>query len=601
MADNQSSTGIRSLRPLSGRSPRAPAGEEQFDVYEIISDLGPDCDDPALVLLALKQGNPQDKYYFVVSGPHPELAAKAIAQAAQSMNRQCTIALGTTFEQDKFPKENMFSLINDRPIADQPVEFKTVSLDDRQRLIREDRYGGRVREFRQIVVGPLHKDNEFYDISSERASDPVLKELLKHIKNKRVAQFQRIDKGADGFAYKTNNAEKSDPAVLARFTHTSATKSHHTTYVEGDVSKIPELLLSAQQKKNPGLEKYIAAYSETAQATWAYLAGDNGATPGPQDMRFGMFTPKGIFPYCVHVSGKSAQGFGLQRFAGQVCDIPVDSPRFEEMAGKINGELDRFDRQVLAELHNGHPEFANLDIGAARRQMHDASLETLNDFARSKGHVGKEFADFKEFFDHPVAAKVSAYGYSAEIETKLLGSSPLVKAITDIAAEQARIPRDDGKSHLNRMTEIFSHYGARAVMYDAIALAASNTAEGSPELASHFKERDGAFNITAPKVEQLRNEKPELFRAFVGGTREQIELTGLVFAEPLQRQAPAVANEASDMVPSFGATPLKRGHDGSTEEKGDRSKRSRQDDESIADRVASRHRDRQRDNSGLGL
>lgn len=215
---------------------------------------------------------------------------------------------------------------------------------------------------------------------------------------------------------------------------------------------------------------------------------------------------------------------------------PPGTEDFTKLTVKIHEELDRFDGEVLRQLQTKRPDLADIDVPTMRADMHATMMGALQEFAEKKGIPGASFTSFKQFFD---AAKdqdieLNPFTYMDEFKERLFEKSSMVKDITGIAQEQAGLPGPDGKSHLDRMTSILSGYGARAVMYDAVTLAAAHTVEKSPELAAHFAETDGTRNVTQAKVTSLRESNPDLYREFSNGIRAELSRDGgaLAIAAP---------------------------------------------------------------------
>lgn len=584
--DFQSASG-NSVRRLSV----GPVKPEAFTI--VATDFGADCDDQKAISQAIAALGPREEIAFVVGGPHPPRAAEAIAQSYhEKAGKYPIVALATQFEQNKVPEDKIFSLKNGEAMLGQEVNgFKPVGLEEFHKNIDYRIKNGNVKSLRQCVFCPLHKHDEYYNPASRLESDPALKSAWEKLPKTAVVQFLRTasDDGKT-FKYRGNNFQKSGDGVSQEFTEMLAAQGYKTTYFDGSVSKDAEFSLSVRPGKLPGVEKAAASYTEGLQVPWANMPGKSGTTPAISQMHVGMFTKKAEVPFGAHVTGGTDAGFGVERLAKEVCGISTEDERYAGFTDNIGRELDRFDRQVLSELHERMPERKNLDLASMRALMHADMAATLRDFADEKGLAGKPIANFKQLAttakDNGV--ELNAYGYMPDFKKRLFEKSPLVEEITSIAEREANRRGPDGKTHLDRMTGILQGYDVRAVVYDAVALAASNVLERNPDLAAYFKEADGACNVTSAKVGSLRNStsKPDraLFQKFVGGIRDE-----------MTRDGGAMANDWSMDSPTASIAAVEQAAPQAAEQSGRKRGIDNVADGSIADRVKTRRRE------GLGL
>lgn len=514
--------------------PGQTAGSPPGTLYVINTDFGGDCDDQKAISQHIAALGPNDRSFFIVSGPHPKQAAEAIAQAYYAKTKKYPdVAFGQQFEQQKVPEEKIFSLINSEPMHKQKVDgFEAVTLEVLKTKIDNAIKHGNFAQLEQCVFGPLHGDNEYYNPFSRLSSDLTLKKSWEALPKTAVVQFQRDPDDSGGFKYSGNNFQKSKPDISEKFNAMLSDQGYTRTYFEGAVAKEPDFLLSARQEKLPGIEKAIATYMENLQVPWAGMPGKSGTTPAPGQMHAAMFTPKGEVPFGVHAAGAIPPGFGVERLAKEVCGTPSGTEDFAKLTAKIDQELDRFDGQVLQQLHKQRPDLVDIDVPTMRADMHSAMMSGLEKFAEKKGVPGASLANFKEFFDAAKerGIKINPFTYMDEFKEILFRENSTIKEITAIAQEQAGIPGPDGKSHLNKMTSILGSSGARAVMYDAVTLAAAHIVGKRPELAAYFAERDGARNVTQTKVADLRNSKPNLYKKLANGIRDELTRDGGVLA-----------------------------------------------------------------------
>jgi hypothetical protein len=231
-----------------------------------------------------------------------------------------------------------------------------------------------------------------------------------------------------------------------------------------------------------------------------------------------MFTPDAEIPFGVHVTAANPAGFGAQRILKEVCGIDpaTEAERYTAAMRRLNAELEQFDRQVLAILQTRHPELT--DVTRMRAALHRAMVDALQVFARREGIVGEgeSVRDFRELFDaaRRMGRPLNAYQYMKEFNKILFERSLLARETTEIAVIERDRPRVDGKSHADAMTSLLGSEGARAVMYDAVAVEASRAVRSNPELRRYFSEGDGVINITQEAVSRLRDVNPELYRHF---------------------------------------------------------------------------------------
>lgn len=514
----------------------------------INTDFGGDCDDQKAISQHIADLGPDDQSFFVVSGPHPQRASEAIAQAYYAKTgKYPVVALGRQFEAQKVPEEKIFSLINSRPMHTQKLDgFEPVTLEVLQTKIDDAIKQGNVARLEQCAFGPLHKDEEYYNPSSRLASDPTLKEIWEALPKTAVVQFQRAPDDSGGFKYSGNNFQKSKPGVAENFNAMLAEQGYTRTYFEGAVAKSPDFLLSVRQERLPGIEKAASTYMENLQVPWASMPGKSGTTPEPGQMHVAMFTPKGEVPFGVHVAGAIPPGFGIERLSKEVCGVSPGTEDFTKLTAKIHQELDRFDGQVLRQLQTQYPDLADTNVPTMRANMHGGMMGALQEFAENKGMQSASFTNFKQFFAaaKEQGVKLNAFTYMDEFKEILFQKNSMVRDITAIAQEEAHFPGPDGKSHLDTMTSILSGYGARAVMYDAVTLAAAHTVEKNPDLAAYFTETDGARNVSQAKVANLRDSNSGLYRELSSGIRTELTRDGGALAtREWQRDSAVPARE----------------------------------------------------------
>lgn len=131
----------------------------------VTTDYGADCDDQKAIsdlIQSLKPG--QNDLGFIVSGPHPQLAAQAIAEKYFSHTGiHPLIAIGTTFEQENKPPEDIFSLIDGVPMLQRPTTAPVLSLENFQSAIDDKIRSGAYNHLETIILSPLHNELEYYN------------------------------------------------------------------------------------------------------------------------------------------------------------------------------------------------------------------------------------------------------------------------------------------------------------------------------------------------------------------------------------------------------------------------------------------------------
>ncbi|MEH2300161.1 MAG: hypothetical protein V7K88_14385 [Nostoc sp.] len=121
---------------------------------------------------------------------------------------------------------------------------------------------------------------------------------------------------------------------------------------------------------------------------------------------------------------------------------------------------------------------------------------------------------------------------------------PLIKEITDIADEEKNRPRADGKSHMETMASILGEQGARAVMYDAVAVEASRVVKANPQLREYFTEEGTrVINISKSAVDTLKEQNLTLYTLFEDGVRTGLARDGGQLAVPQQSQSSNIGSE----------------------------------------------------------
>ncbi|MBY5775280.1 hypothetical protein HFN63_35615 [Rhizobium leguminosarum] len=123
------STAQRMPSPVRRGSAQQSSGKGTLSV--INTDFGGDCDDQKAISQHIAALGPNDQSFFVVSGPHPQRASEAIAQAYYAKTgKYPVVALGQQFEAQKVPEEKIFSLINSERMHMQRVDgFEPVTLE----------------------------------------------------------------------------------------------------------------------------------------------------------------------------------------------------------------------------------------------------------------------------------------------------------------------------------------------------------------------------------------------------------------------------------------------------------------------------------------
>lgn len=289
-------------------------------------------------------------------------------------------------------------------------------------------------------------------------------------------------------------------------------------FFDGAVAKDLAFLMPMSQPDLPGIEMSIGAYIELKQVPWLNLTEEVGALPTARTMHAGMFTDDAQVPFGVHVSAANPAGFGAQRVLKEVCGIDreAEPEKYTKAMRSIKRALGAFDRQVLEQLQATHPEIEN--VQQMRWAMHKDMMTALQEFGVRKGiiHEGESLKDFQALFAQAAEKGVAlnAYQYMREYKQVLFEVSPLAKDITDIATVEKERQHADGKSYMQLQAEALGKMGARAVMYDAVAVEASRVVRSHPALQAHFSEREGLINITPEAVDRLRNAEPDLYQTF---------------------------------------------------------------------------------------
>jgi NUDIX domain len=484
----------------------------------VTTDFGADCDDQKAVSGLISSLGPGEEMAFIVNGPRPRSAAAAIAEKYHdATGHYPLLTLVQQFGEDKLPEDRVYSLVSATPIGGKnlsSISSLRVTTERFQRAIDAQIRKGKINQFEQIVLAPLRSDWEYYNPTrSELSRDADFQERWESVQKVATTQFQWAGGRCSG-----NNYMKSAAGVADRYTAMLHRYGFVQVYIDGTVAKDEEFLMPMRQPRLPGVGKAIEAYIALKQVPWLHMTEDLGKLPDARHMHAAMFTSSAQVPFGVHVSATNPAGFGAQRALKEVCGIdPVTEPeKYTATMRRINAELDHFDRQVLTILRMQHPEVA--DVPEMRAAMHAAVVDALQDFARRKGLIGNggSVDDFKHLFDlakrknHPL----NAYQYMQEYKEILFGRSPLTRAITEIAEAERDKPRPGGQSHADVMASILGSEGARAVMYDAVAVEASRAARRNPKLWRHFADGDKIINITQESVRRLRETDPALHKEF---------------------------------------------------------------------------------------
>jgi hypothetical protein len=165
-----------------------------------------------------------------------------------------------------------------------------------------------------------------------------------------------------------------------------------------------------------------------------------------------------------------------------------------------------------------------------RAVLHLAMMETLQEFGRREGIIGPaEIAlDFKELFATAAAKAIplNAYQFMQSFESILFEISPMAREITTVAENEKNRPRANGKSYVETMAGALGREGARAVMYDAVAVEASRVVRGDQELKQYFTLDNGIINITSEAVKFLEKKRPDLYSTFKDRVLQGLAIDG---------------------------------------------------------------------------
>lgn len=518
--------------------------EEKMTKLKIVTtDFGADCDDQkAISDLIESRDTTATTLAFIVSGPHPHLAAQAIAEKYHAkFNAYPLIALGKQFEDDKKAAEEIFSLTDGLPMTEKPALAPVLTLEDLQTAIDSEITSGKYDQFEQIVLAPVHSTLEYYNPGRASAiADAALQKQWNHIQKLATLQFQRTE---DGHC-KGNNYQKSAPGVADDLLSLLEQNSIETVFFDGAVSKLPEFLMRVTQDKQIGLQKAAESYIAAMQVPWLYMTEPMGVTPSAPALHAGMFTAASQFPFGVHVSAGTPAGFGAERALKEICGITRDDPeKFAAAFKPIAEELERFDSAVLQSLQQQHPSVTS--VAQMREEMHQGMLKALQRFAEQKGIVKPEekietFTDlFAEAKNKEV--KLNPYGFMSEFEKTLFTVSPLIKDITTLAVAEARRPHN-GQNHIQIMSSALAAHGARATVYDAVTIAAADVIRENGELRPFFNKkadtRAPVIDVSVAAIQQLKVDRSDLYAAFVNGIRERLTLDGTALAQPKAQPVP---------------------------------------------------------------
>lgn len=497
----------------------------------ITTDFGADCDDQKAVSDLIADIKPREVLMFFVSGPHPELAAEAISEKYfAKTGSHPLIALGKQFEEDKKPADQIYSLVDGASMSQRKAKNEPFPSDLLQEIIALGVKKGVFTKVEQIVLAPLHSADEYFNTQTPALlADAGFQAAWAKVEKTATLQFQRMDDGT----CKGNNYQKSAPGVADGFLAQLTADGVETVYFDGAVAKAPEFLMRVTQETQPGLQKAAESYMATMQASWLYMTEPLGVTPSADNMHTGMFTAGAQFPFGVHVSAGTPAGFGVERALKEICGITREQgDKYDTALAPIAAELDRFDAAVFAKLQQTHPEIASL--ADMRAEMHRGMLAGLQSFAEKKGIAaqGETITSFTDLFKvaKEKNVKINPYAFMGEYAQELYAQSPLTKEISAIAAAEANVPVN-GQTHIQTLAAALSSQGARAIIYDAVAVAAGEVVRGNAALKAHFNDKaaPNVINITADKVAKLK-ENGELYKAFSDGIREKLVADGAVLA-----------------------------------------------------------------------
>lgn len=480
----------------------------------VTTDFGADCDDQKAVLGLIEKLKEGKEIAFIVNGPHPDLAAAAIAQKyCQKTGRYPLIATGKQFEEHLLPEDRIYSLVDGEPIKNfsSPVDIPKVPLQDFQYAIDAKVRNGNIEHFTQIVLAPLHDQYEHYNAArDELQNDTIFHDKWKRIQKTSITQFQRTNDGI----YKGNNYSKSAKGIADNYVANLENQKFQQVYFDGAVAKSPEFLLTMRQPNQLGIQKAIEAYIALKQVPWLNMTEPLGTTPSAENMHVGMFTSDAEVPFGVHVSGKNPAGFGAERLMKEVCGIPSqENEKYTAAMKPIIDELNAFDEQVLRVLQKKHPDIKS--VPEMRKELHSAMMDALQEFAKKQkiANTGTNVQSFKELFkmagDH-----INAYQYMKEFKKILSERSPLAQEIINRANDEKNKARENDTNHVETMTNALGDK-ARAVMYDAVATVAARVILRNEELQKYFTEEGSSIiNITSDRVNRLQEKNHTLYTTF---------------------------------------------------------------------------------------
>jgi 8-oxo-dGTP pyrophosphatase MutT (NUDIX family) len=509
----------------------------------VTTDFGADCDDQKAVSGLIESLKPNESIAFIVSGPHPSLAGAAIAEKYHAKTGQWPLlTLGQQFEEDKKPEGEIYGLTDGGAMANKTSAAPVLSQDDFQAAVAAQITSGGIRKAEQIILAPLHSNLEYFN--PHASTDDAFHAAWAKLDKTATLQFQRMDDGT----CKGNNYQKSAPGIADALLAQLKEDGVEAVFFDGAVAKTPEFLMRVTQDNQPGLQKAAESYMATMQVPWLYMTQPIGVTPDAKDMHAGMFTPGAQFPFGVHLSAGTPAGFGAERALKEICGItPADGDKFTAAMAPVAAELDRFDFSVQKKLQVTHPEISSVDD--MRAEMHRGVLAALQSFAEKKGAAphGETVDSFTGLFAAAKTnnVKLNPYNFMGEFTAELYAQSPVTKDLTAIASAELSQPVN-GQTHTQTMAAALSAHGARAIIYDAVAVAAGDVVRGNSALKAHFNDNaaPNVVNITADKVARLK-ENAALYATFADGIRKALASDGAVLAvqtpPPAAQPAPKAA------------------------------------------------------------
>ncbi len=510
--------------------------ESTKNLTVVTTDFGVNGDDQKAVLgliERLKVDKGGKEIAFIVSGPHPDLAAAAIAQKYHhKTGRYPLIATGKQHEQHLVPKDRIYSLVDGEPIENcaSSVDMQKVSLEEFQRTIDAKIKDGNIEHFTQVVIAPLHSKDEYYNPSREKIQNDIyFHDKWKKIQKTSITQFKRNDNNT----YEGNNYQKSNNDVANDYVAHLQSQNFQQVYFDGAVAKSPEFLLTMIQPKQPGIQKTIENYIATMQVPWLNMTEPVGTTPSPEKMHVGMFTSSTEVPFGVHVSGANPAGFGAERIMREVYSIsPQETERYTTAMKPIVEELDTFDQQVLAVLQKQCPDINS--VPDMRKKLHSAMMHALQEYAKAQKIINADATvqSFKDLFKLASAkgTPLNAYTYMKGFKKVLFESSALTKEITDTADVEKTKKRKNGESHVETMTNALGDK-ATAVVYDAVAIVAGRVVLRNEGLRKHFTEAENnIINVTPARLNSLREKSPDLYQKFVTKVKDGLAKDGCQLA-----------------------------------------------------------------------